>query len=49
MLVEKLYLSLVSNSEDVLNIIRSKLNLIKKKQDSDTHKVLKELLDNLSL
>ena len=34
--------------EDVLDTIRSELNIIKKNQDSDTHVYSKELLDTVS-
>ena len=42
------YLPTIQNSEDILDIIRSELNIIKKSQDSDSHEFLKELLNILS-
>ena len=42
------YLAKIPNSEDVLDIVRSELNIIKKNQDSDSHEFPKELLNILS-
>ena len=42
------YLAKIPNSEDVFDIIRSELNIIKKNQDSDSHEFSKELLNILS-
>ena len=43
-----LILTEIFNSEDVLVIIQSELNIFKKQQDSDNHKLLKEWLHILS-
>ena len=42
------YSAKIPNSEDVLDIIRSELDIIKKNQDSDSHEFSKELLNILS-